>query len=376
MSFMVWIAGKGKRRCVALHLRHPQPMLSSAVMIDIADLSADEITRLVGSGFSGVVSIAPLEAGTALEVAFGLADRNHRIPNKVDTRFAMASGCKAFTALAVGSLMQEGRLSLETTLADCVRSRRFHFGPRVTVGQLLNHTSGVPDYFDEELQSDYGALWREHPCYRMTSVRDFLPLFENAPMKAPPGQGFHYCNAGFVLLGLVIEELTGRDFRDVVAERVFQPCGMTRSGYFALDALPDNTATGYLSEDESDPHTNIFSVGSVGGADGGAFTTVEDMRRFWTALLAGRILSKEWLDRFLAPSVQMAERGGSWHYGRGVYLQQERGSWIVSVEGCDPGASLESQVWLRDGVILTVLSNTTDGAARINEIVTARLSVG
>jgi CubicO group peptidase (beta-lactamase class C family) len=208
----------------------------------------------------------------------------------------------------------------------------------------------------------------------MTSVRDFLPLFENAPMKAPAGQGFHYCNAGFVLLGLVIEELTGRDFREIVAERIFRPCGMTRSGYFALDALPENTAIGYLSEDESDPHTNIFSMGSVGGADGGAFTTAPDMRRFWTALLAGRVLSREWLDRFLTPSVQMGERGDSWHYGRGVYLRQERGNWIVSVEGCDPGASLESQLWRSTGVILTVLSNTTDGAARVNEILLSKLS--
>ncbi len=208
----------------------------------------------------------------------------------------------------------------------------------------------------------------------MTSVRDFLPLFENAPMKAPPGQGFLYCNAGFVLLGLVIEELTGRDFREVVAERIFRPCGMTRSGYFAMDALPDNTALGYLSEDEADRRTNIYSVPLIGGGDGGAFTTAQDMRLFWTSLLAGRVLARDWLDRFLAPSVQVAERDESWHYGRGVWLRQDRGNWIVSVEGSDPGASMESQVWRSEGVILTVLSNTSDGAARVSEVLTARLS--
>ncbi|NJM92889.1 MAG: beta-lactamase family protein [Rhodospirillaceae bacterium] len=338
-------------------------------MIQIADLSADEITR-----FSGVVSIAPLEGGPALELAFGLANRGHRVPNNIGTRFAMASGCKIFTAMAVGSLIQDGKLTLDTRLADCVRSRPLHFGSAVTIGQLLNHTSGIPDYCNEELGDDYAALWRERPCYRMTSVRDFLPLFENAPMKAQPGQGFLYCNAGFVLLGLVIEELTGRDFREIVAERIFGPCGMTHSGYFAMDALPDNTALGYLSEDETDRRTNIYSVPLIGGGDGGAFTTAEDMRLFWTALLAGRLLERDLLDRFLAPSVRMGERGDFWHYGRGVYLRQERGSWIVSVEGCDPGASMESQVSPRVGVILTVLSNTTDGAVRINEILAARLS--
>jgi CubicO group peptidase (beta-lactamase class C family) len=342
-------------------------------MIDIADLSADEITRLVGDGFSGVVSIAPLAGGPALELAFGLADRSHRVPNTIETRFAMASGCKIFTAAAVGLFMQEGKLGLDTPLADCVRSRQFHFGSKVTVGQLLNHTAGVPDYFDEEFESDYGALWRERPCYRMTSVRDFLPLFENAPMKAPPGQGFSYCNAGFVLLGLVIEELTGRDFREIVEERIFRPCGMTRSGYFAMDAVPDNTALGYLSEDVSDRRTNIYSVPLIGGGDGGAYTTVQDMRLFWTSLLAGRVLARDGLNRFLAPSVQVGERDG-WHYGRGVWLRQDHGNWIVSVEGGDPGASMESLVWPNDGVILTVLSNTGDGSARISEILTARLN--
>ena len=344
-------------------------------MIDISRISAEEVVRLVGeTGFSGVVSLAPLGSGPSLDVAFGLADRNHRVPNRVDTRFAMASGCKIFTAMAVGSLMQEGRIGLDTTLAECVRSRQFHFGSKVTIGQLLNHTSGIPDYFSEELESDYAALFRERPSYRMTSVRDFLPLFENAPMKTPPGQDFLYCNAGFVLLGLVIEELTGRDFREIVAERIFRPCGMTRSGYFAMDALPDNTAIGYLSEDEADCHTNIFSVASVGGADGGAFTTAQDMRRFWASLLAGKILARDWLDRFLAPSVQVAERDESWHYGRGVWLRQDRGNWIVSVEGSDPGASMESQVWRSEGVILTVLSNTADGAARINDVLIAGLN--
>ena len=141
-----------------------------------------------------------------------------------------------------------------------------------------------------------------------------------------------------------------------------------------MDALPDATALGYLSEDESDRRTNIYSVPLIGGGDGGAFTTAQDMRLFWTSLLAGRVLARDWLDRFLAPSVQVAERDESWHYGRGVWLRQERGNWILSVEGSDPGASLESQVWRSEGVILTVLSNTADGSAWASEVLTARLS--
>jgi CubicO group peptidase (beta-lactamase class C family) len=119
---------------------------------------------------------------------------------------------------------------------------------------------------------------------------------------------------------------------------------------------------------------NIFSVPSIGGGDGGAFTTVQDMRRFWTSLLTGRILRHELLDRFLAPVVQVPERDESWYYGYGVWLRLERGVWAVSIEGCDPGASLESRVWRDAGVILTVLSNTTDGAA-LHQRLAERLSL-
>jgi CubicO group peptidase (beta-lactamase class C family) len=332
-------------------------------MNSIAGIAAAEVSRLAEEmDFSGVVAIAPLDGGEALELAFGYADWSHRVPNKVDTRFAMASGCKIFTAAAVGLLIQDGRIGLETRLSDCVRSRRFHFGGAVTIGQLLNHSSGIPDYFSEETESEYAALFRARPCYAMTSVRDFLPLFENAPMKAAPGQGFLYSNAGYVLLGLVIEEATGRDFRDIIAERIFRPCGMTKSGYFAMDALPENTALGYVTCGAEDWRTNIFSVPSVGGADGGAFTTVGDLRLFWTNFLAGQVLGRELLKRFLAPSVRVTERKGDWHYGRGVWLRQEHGSWIANIEGGDPGASLESHVRLDGGPIVTVISNTGDGA--------------
>ena len=331
--------------------------------MNLADISAGEIAgKIKETDFSGVVSLSPLGAGPSLDMAFGYADWGHRVPNNIETRFAMASGCKIFTAAAVGLLIQDGKVALDTRLADCVRSRKFHFGSQVTIAQLLNHTSGVPDYFNEEVQSDYAELWTALPCYSMTSPKDFLPLFENAELKAKPGQGFLYSDSGYILLGLVIEELTGRDFRELIRERIFRPCGMTKSGYFAMDASPENTAYGYVSRERSGWRTNIFSVPSIGGADGGAFTTAGDLRLFWTSFLAGGVLSRETVGRFLSPSVPVTEREGSWHYGYGVWLRHERGNWIANIEGSDPGASLESHVWMSDGLIMTVLCNAGDAA--------------
>jgi len=327
-------------------------------------ISAEELRQKIGAtGFSGVISLAPLGAGASLDLALGFADRANRRPNTIDTRFAMASGCKTFTAVAVWQLIQEGKLGLDTLLADCVRSRRFHFGADVTIGQLLSHTSGVPDYFSEEIHTDYAALWRDRPCYRMTSIQDFLPLFETGAMKTLPDDGFLYSNSAFILLGLVVEELTGQAFRDVIAARIFEPCGMARSGYFAMDALPDNTALGYLAPADDDYHSNIYAVPLVGGPDGGAFTTAGDLRRFWAALLGARLLSRETLDRMLSPAVRVTEREGAWHYGYGIWRrEQQRGGWFASIEGGDPGVALESQVRLGDGLVTTMLSNVPDGA--------------
>jgi CubicO group peptidase (beta-lactamase class C family) len=344
-------------------------------MRTLADIPADAIARIAAAHqFSGVISLAPLTGGASVDFAFGHADRANRIPNAIDTRFAMASGCKGFTAAAIWLLIDAGQVELETPLSACVSSRQFHFGDRITIGQLLNHTSGIPDYFSEELESDYGALWRQRPSYSMKTTRDFLPLFEAAPMKGQPGQGFLYNNAGFILLGLVVEELTGRDFRAFVAERIFDRCGMSRSGYFALDALPEKCAVGYLSPDPTDYHTNIYAVPAIGGPDGGAFTTVADMRRFWNSLLSGRLVKPESVARMIASSTRVSAEYADRFYGYGVWLRQTPEGWIVSLEGGDPGVALETQVWIDRGIVTTVLSNVTYGAEEVSKAVSELLT--
>src|SRR5688572_30515769 len=130
-------------RGIAIEIPGAMP---DAAGMNIAGISSDGIVSMAREvGFSGVVSVAPLGAGASLDLAFGFADRANRVPNNPETRFAMASGCKSFTALAIGLLIEAGKVALDTPLADCVRSRSFHFGRQVTIGQLLNHSSGVPD---------------------------------------------------------------------------------------------------------------------------------------------------------------------------------------------------------------------------------------
>ena len=181
--------------------------------------------------FSGVVRVQ--EGDTVVfQKGYGLANRADGIPNTATTRFGMASGCKIFTAVAVLQLVQAGKLALETRLSACLDVDFPHFDPDVTVLHLLTHTSGVPDYCDEELGEDFEALWLERPSYSMRAPRDFLPLFQNRAMKFRPGERFSYSNAGFILLGLIAEQTAGQPFTDLITERVLTPAGMADSGYF------------------------------------------------------------------------------------------------------------------------------------------------
>jgi CubicO group peptidase (beta-lactamase class C family) len=306
--------------------------------------------------FSGVVSVRQGEV-PVLEMAHGLAQRAEGIPNALRTRFGMASGSKVFTAVAVCRLVEEGELAFDDRLVDLVGDLTW-VDPAVTLHHLLSHTSGVPDYFDEEVLDDYEALWQQTPTYTMRRPRDFLTLFPRGEMKFSPGERFAYSNGGFVLLGLAVEEVTDRPFTEYVAEEVLGLAGMESSGYFAMDRLPASTAYGYVEEDGG-WRTNFFSVPVVGGGDGGAFTTAGDMERFWRALLEHRLLKIPTTRRMLTPHASVDE---GYAYGYGVWMAETPVGWRYYVIGEDPGVSMGSSYYPSLDVVVTVLCNTADGA--------------
>ena len=176
--------------------------------------------------------------GVPLIGAFGYANRAEGILNTVDTRFAQGSGSKTFTAVAVAQLVEAGHFGYDTSMVDCLDLFPSGFDPEVTVHQLLTRTSEVPDYFDEEEEDDFESLWADRPSYSIREPSDLLPMFENLATKFNPGERFSYCNAAYVLLGLLIEQLARMPFSDYIESRVFGPAGMKDSGYFSLDRLP------------------------------------------------------------------------------------------------------------------------------------------
>ncbi len=311
--------------------------------------------------FSGIVSIR--QAGDLrYERAMGYADRSNGIPNTVETRFGIASGTKFFTALAIGILIAEGKLDFSTKLKDCLTLPFPRCSPDITIRHLLTHTSGIPDYFDEEKVADFDYFHLAIPWYQLMGPRDYLPLFPDEEMKFTPGERFSYSNGGYILLGVVIEEQTGMRYQDFVEQAIFKALGMDQSGYFAMNQLPPKTALGYV-EDSEGWRTNIFNLPIVGASDGGAFTTAEDLARLWKAFWGYALLPRELVEVYARPYIKASATNGSISYGHGLWIHEDAdGNRQEYIMGSDAGVSFRSAVDRSKALEVTVLSNTSQGA--------------
>lgn len=321
--------------------------------------------------FSGVYSVT--NPDTSIHQSLGYANRSEQTQNEVATRFGIASGCKLFTAIAICQLVERGLLSFSTSLDSFQTFDLPYISSEVTIHQLLTHTSGIPDYFDESVSDDFEALWRDVPMYRLQQIRDFLPLFQQKTMKDEPGSRFSYNNAGYILLGLIVEEVTGQRFADYIEQSIFQPANMSDSGYFSLDALPAKTALGYIDHSDGSWRTNQYAIPVKGGADGGAYVTVQDMTRFWEALFSHQLLDAASTSLLLTPQVTVNDRGGS--YGYGIWIQHHSSGDIYKyhVMGYDPGVSFHSGYYPETEVISVVCSNQSDGAFDVMKQIEAQI---
>jgi CubicO group peptidase (beta-lactamase class C family) len=209
---------------------------------------ADELERYFQQradrdAFSGVVLItqgsSQLFAGS-----YGYASRSWKTPNRFTTRFDTASVTKLFTAVATLQLIDNGVLAFDTTVVASLGLWDTAISHEVNVYHLLTHTSGIADDAEEENGEEYADLFRTIPNYGVTETADFLPQFAYKPPNFPPGQGCRYCNCGYILLGLLIEKLSGLSYRDYVRQHVFAPAGMLHSDFFRMDMVYDDVAEG------------------------------------------------------------------------------------------------------------------------------------
>lgn len=313
------------------------------------------------SGFRGNVYVVQ-NGRTLLEHVSGLADLANEIPNTIETKFASASAGKVFVAVAILQLIEQGRLHFGDTLGELLAMDLHGIDADVTVEQLLNHTSGVPDYFDESVMNEYEELWFAYPNYRIRRNRDLFPLFFDKPMLYPRGERFQYNNSGYVLLAAILEKATGMEFDWYLQQNIFDVCGMKGTGYYELDRLPARCANHYIyCADTRDYRTNIFSVDAKGTGAGGAFITVKDIVRFWSNLLDGRLLSKELLAGMLSKQSGDGRDAEEGYYGYGVWIiDNPHGRDLAYFQGCDPGVSFISEYNPNNGMISVLVSNYGD----------------
>lgn len=310
------------------------------------------------TNFSGTILVKNSKE-VLTKKSYGYANRSDQIQNADDTRFGIASGCKLFTALAICQLVEHGKLSFDTKLIDCLDVSLPHFDKEITVHHLLTHTAGIPDYFDEEVMEDFEELWVKNPMYQLRTLKDFLPLFQDHLMNLKVGERFHYNNAGFILLGLIVEQVSGLHFTDYIQTFIFEKAGMIDSGYFEMDALPPRTALGYIDLPNGNWKTNIYSLPVKGGSDGGAFVTAGDMAKLWEALITNQLLSETYTQKLLTPYVTAENR----YYGYGVWIDKKQNDiFKYHVMGYDPGVSFHSAFYPENSVTVVVCSNKSEGA--------------
>jgi len=305
------------------------------------------------SDFSGVVAVSRNGRRLA-QLQRGFADRVHGRLNTLETQFGTASATKGITALTVGSLIESGHLSLDTTLRSLLGDALPLVDPAVTIEHLLGHTSGVGDYVDEEQIDDIDAHVLDVAVHHLADPGDYLQLLDGHLGKSAPGAAFAYNNSGYVMLSLAIEAAGGISFYDAVQERVLDPAGMTDTGFFRSDELPARAAIGYLRNGRS----NVFHLPVRGAGDGGLYSTVADIESLWTALFAGLILPPGAADAFVEPRTNVPAENR--RYGWGFWLLPDRPT--VMLEGMDAGVSFRSAYDRPSGLGYTVISNTSLGA--------------
>ncbi|MBZ0285682.1 MAG: serine hydrolase [Anaerolineae bacterium] len=288
--------------------------------------------------FSGAVLVA--RGGEVLfRKAYGLANREHNAPNTPETPFRIGSMTKPFTAIAIMQLAEKGVLSEQDSLAKYVPD--YPHGERITLHHLMTNTSGIPDYI---MMPEYEPIKKQH-----ISTTELIAVFRDKPMQFEPGTDFGYSNSGWVLLGYVLELVTGKPYEQVIQQQIFAPSGMTHSGYEWEQPLIKGRPTGYADTGRAMLNAEFIDETTMHGA-GGLYATVDDLLAFDRELHNGKLLKAETLAQMTLPASKTS-------YGYGWELYQVHNRKVVAHSGGMPGYVSNLARFVDDDVTVIILSN-------------------
>lgn len=322
--------------------------------------------------FSGVVLITQgsLEVYTG---AYGYASRAWKVKNTLDTRFDTASITKLFTAVAILQLIDRKHLAFDTGVINFLSLEDAAISKDVTVFHLLTHSSGIGDDADEEAGESYEALWKTKPNYAVTETVDFLPQFIQKSPNFPPGQGCRYSNCGYILLGLLVEKISGMKYRDYVRQNIFAKARMSHSDFLRMDRVHENVAEGSDPLQDEAGHIaewkkNIYSFPPIGSPDSGAHVTANDLDRFLRAVKSEELLSPQLAEAFFSPHVHYrAMEDGIEKYGFGLKFFVDQADQVVRCEkgGINAGVSGVIRHYPKEDINVVLLSNMESGIGKL-----------
>ncbi|MEM8901143.1 MAG: serine hydrolase [Bacteroidota bacterium] len=305
---LLFIYLMGCQKNVDSQSRYSEQVAQIKLLLDSTDL---------GKNYSGTVLIADGK-DILLQESYGSGGDN--APNQIETKYDIASMGKMFTAVSVMQLIESQKLSLEQTIGEILEDYPNEEAKQITLKQLLSHTSGLGDFFGPEFDQNKASI---------KSLSDYLPYFVNDPLEFTPGEQMRYSNAGFIVLGLIIEKVSGTDYSSYVNEHIFQAVGMTSSGPLSSSA-------------------------------GGGLSTVGDFHKFALALKKNELISPE---SFTAMTTDHFGHG----YGYGMSLRDLNGKKVYGHNGGAPGISGELDMVQEEPLIILSMSNRSpmDGWAQV-----------
>ncbi len=333
------------------------PRLNEADALAALSARVEELAK--NDQFSGVVLVAR-HGKILLQKAWGRANRETGAPVNLDTRLRLGSMNKMFTATATLQLVEAGKLALDDPIGKYLPGYPNQaVATQVTIRHLLTHTGGTGDIFGPDFEKNRLTL-REHG--------DYLKLYGSRAPLFTPGSEWRYSNYGFVLLGAIVEKMSGMTYYDYVRKKIFEPSGMT-----ATDSLPEseavpNRANGYMKRNGAWV-SNADTLPWRGTAAGGGYSTAGDLLRFAEALRSGKLLSRKRLAEATQPQRE--------HYGYGFGIQGEGQLLSYGHGGGAPGMNGELRVYPQLGYVLVALSNLDPPAAsRVVDFYALRMPVG
>jgi len=331
----------------ALYATWPKAAASHA---EIARLSREALDQIVKtSDFSGCLTVSD-GGNTILDECRGVAERNFGAPVSSQTRFHIGSMDKMFTAVAIAQLVESGKLSWDSTLAQLLPEYPDHeAAKKITVWQLLHHTAGLGDFFVPEFFQN-----RE----KFVNPADYLDLIARQPKAGEPGGDWNYSNAGYILLGLIIEKVSHENYFEYIQRHVFAPAGMTSSGFDTQEDVTPNLATGYFRDGLFSTvwKANWMTLPFKGSPAGGGYSTNADLLRFAQALKTGKLVKTQTVQKMFDGEVPAGPGG----YAAGFGDRLSHGRHIRGHAGGAPGMDADlAMVWETNAAV-AVTSNEGD----------------